>query len=197
MIMKKLFLSLGLALSTLLSTNATTLVIENNCHTYVCIDMIQTTEVNGVSYSFLVDSTCMFVVDGNGDTYYATDGDANNFQFPFLNTFPFSGYVLEGPGQTSNLPLATLPLPYIGDWPINTITQSDRHQFEYMKFTIKGAYGDGFGPELRGEPVLAAQGYLKDDANHIGSYYSPAGEDYEVTYFAMFGIYYFNFDDNI
>lgn len=193
--MKKLFLSLGLVLGTLLNANATQLIIENYCHTYVCIGMIQTTEVNGVNYSFLADSTCMFVVDGNGDTYYATDGDTTNFQFPFLNTFPFSGYVLEGPGQTSNLPLATLPLPYIGDWPINTITQSDRHQFEYMKFTIKGAYGDGFGPNPHPVPALAAQGYLRDNANHTGSYYSPAGMDYEVTYFAYEDLYYFTFSD--
>lgn len=186
--MKKLFLSFSLALGTLFSANATTLVIENQCHTYVCINMIQTNVVNGVNYVFLADvsNLCMFVVDGNGDTYYATDGDATNFQFPFLNTFPFSGYVYEGPGSIP-LPLATWPLPYIGDWPINT---SDRHQFNYMKFQLKGAGGDGFGP--------SGGIYTGEDSwNDTGTYYSPAGEDYEVTYFAVFGMYYFNFDDDI
>jgi len=186
MIMKKILLSLGLTLGTLFSANATTLVIEINCQTYVCINMIQTNVVNGVNYVFLADvsNLCMFVVDGNGYTYYATDGDANNFQFPFLNTFPFSGYVYEGPGSIP-LPLATFPLPVVGFG-----DDDNRYQFNYMKFQLKGANGNGFGPS---GGIYA--GTDSDTLSPPGTYYSPAGLEYEASYFFLMGIHYFEFND--
>ena len=184
--MKKLFLSLGLALGTIFSTNATTLVIENNCVTDVCIYMIQTNTVNGVSYVFIPDPTdlCGIYVPANGGSYYITDGDATNFQFPFLNEPPLSGNVLEGPGQTANLPVASLPLPPIDDW-----NSPDRYRFEYMKFTVKGASGAGIG--FNNPP------YSDNLPPETFDYDIFPGEQYSVQYVSFFGNYYFLFDDTL
>src|SRR5690606_15242212 len=185
MIMKKLFLSLGLALGTLLNANATQLVIVNNCHTYVCIQSIQTSTINGINYAYVNDSpinSCEFIID-SGDTYHISDGDTSNHQFPFLNIWPFAGNVYQGPGSIP-LPLAILPLPPAGT------ASPNRYQFNYIKFIIKGANGNGFGENNN-------SGTDNSTLTPPGTYYSPAGEPYYATYMKLSDIHYFEFSDNL
>lgn len=186
--MKKLFLSLGLALGTLLNANATTLVIENNCHTYVCIQDIETNKLNGVNYEFFY-GICNFSID-SGDVFQITDGDLSNFQFPFLNVWPFAGNVWEETVVGSTL--APLPLPSVG----NAIPQNTRYQLYSFKFELKGAGGTGFSPDTHPDPNLAAQGFLVDDAYYSGIYhFLPGQPEYDVTYFKMGSIYLLSFND--
>ncbi len=192
--MKKIFLSFSLALGTLFSTNATTLVIENQCQNYVCIYMITTTTINGVCYTYVADENnqCGININPN-DSYHITDGNPGNVQFPFLNEPPLSGNVLVGPGITDDLLPASLPLPPIGDW-----NSTDRYKFEYMKFTVKGAYGEGFGiyPNPFDYP-----NYPIDVPNFIPEetydYVAFPGEQYMVDYVSFFGNYYFLFEDTL
>lgn len=182
--MKKLFLSLGLALGTMFSTNASELIIINHCYTYLCVQMIQTSTVNGVNYAYLNEvpfDSCELLIPG-GTVFHLSDGLPGNVQFPFLNVWPFTGNVLQGPGQTANLPIATLPLP-----PTNN--ENERFRFQYMKFRLKGGYDDGFG--YNGN--LGGNGPYSS----TGTYHTPPGEPYEMFYVWYSGIHYFEFTDNL
>ena len=183
--MKKLFLSLGLALGNLFSANATTLFIENQCQNYVCIYMITTNTINGVCYTYVADANnqCGIYINPN-DSYHITDGDPGNVQFPFLNEPPLSGNVLVGPGITDDLEDADLPIPPIGDW-----NSPDRYRFEYMKFTVKGANGDGFG--FNNPP------YDNSFGPETYDYVAFPGEQYTVDYTSFLGYYYFLFEDTL
>lgn len=182
--MKKLFLSLGLALSTLLSTNATTLVIENNCHTYVCIQVIETAPISGVNYEYY-DGPCGFAVDSN-DVFEISDGMGTNRQFPFLNMGPFNNTTVmeETTGGSTG---AILPLPPTTD---NGYPGTTRYQLQNMKFQLKGANGIGIAPNNAGGVIMNDYAYI------TGTYvYLPGTPQYEVTFMRMGSVYYFSFND--
>jgi|SRR5690606_17143070 len=178
MIMKKLFL--GLVLGTLFSANATTLVIENNCQTYVCIQDIETNKLNGVSYEFFY-GICNFSID-SGDVFQITDGDLSNFQFPFLNVWPFAGNVMEETATGSTV--MTTSLPPSG----NSTPGNDRYQLYSFKYQLKTGNGTGFSPEI-------VNGNLVDNGGDTGLYFPGQPTEYSVTYFKLGSIYLFSFED--
>ena len=192
--MKKLFLSLGLALGTMFSVNATDLVIENQCHTYVCIQSIQTSTLNGISYEYY-NGLCGFSVNGGGTIFHISDGNINNYQFPFLNVWPFTGNVMEE--TTGGSTVAMLPLLSTSDneclnCPPNFLPATERYQLRGIKFQLNGASGTGFGPLYD----YVIQQPMEDNANFTGIYnYLPGMPQYEVTYFHIFEKYYFLFED--
>lgn len=103
-----------------------------------------------------------------------------------MNVYPFSGNVLQGPGLTSQLPLATLPLPFTTDITNNSPT---RFQFEYIKYQIKGRTGGtGFGPSSIGG------GFYQEMAsyNDILDLFNPP-IPYSVDFIRTGSIYYFSF----
>lgn len=171
--MKKLVCTLGMALVTFSSANATTFVIENKCHTYVTIYTIKITKPDYPSLQFYPGSNNIhhFIVNGNS-IFEISDNDSSNKQFPFLNQYPFAGYVNSDNGGQVNL-----PLPFA--------TQNDRYKFNYMKFVLKGAYEDGIG-------TYGTNGI--DGATKTGYFYEPNGVQYNVTYTNLFGMSYFLFE---
>lgn len=182
--MKKYILTL-FTLATL-NLSASTMVIENHTPGAVCIQMMSTNTLNGINYFYIdQDTHCQFTIESM-DVFEVTDFTSQNRQFPFLDVYPFSGNVLQGPGLTSQLPLATLPLPFTNDNGDNSPT---RFQFEYIKYLIKGRTGGtGFGPSSIGGVFYQEMASYNDT---LDLFNPPI--PYSADFIRMGSIYYFSF----
>src|SRR5690606_18763437 len=110
-------------------SSAATLIIDNSSSGNVQIPFIQTVKLD-YNYNVISDISFYGTVSNNwisissGNSYSITDNISNNFQFPFLNQYPFIGQV--------NTPL---PLPVTND---NLNPSSERYILSLFRFGMNG-----------------------------------------------------------
>ena len=179
--MKKIILTLAVLLGTF-SAQATTLLIENYCSQARARILHMMVAGPGGGCHFDISTTPNYFVIDPMDSFTITDGLMLNFQFPFLNVYPFSGNV------TFSNPAMSLPLPPAGDEPPNAIV--DRYQFMSMRFWLDNASADGMVADVN------ALGYYEDSASYSGVFNSlPGNPPYTVDYVKVGSIYWFSFSD--
>jgi|SRR5690606_5768491 len=181
--MKKIILPLAVLLGTF-SARASQIVIENNLPLDVCIQMFSAVnpsiDAQTANYEFVQPYDCFFQI-ASMDTFYFTNGQSSNMQFPFVIGFPYLGNVT-GYGGTLPLP------PTADDSPQNT--SGERYVFEYMKFRVEGGRDTGFGP---------VDDYNNDPFGNQAHYSStlpqlPTNPTYSVDFVRMGDLYYFGFN---
>ncbi|HLV46893.1 MAG TPA: hypothetical protein VKY32_07620 [Flavobacterium sp.] len=179
--MKKLILTLAVLLGTF-SAQATTLFIENYCSQARARILHMMLVGPGGECHFDVSLNPNYFVIDPMDSFTITDGLMGNFQFPFLDVFPFSGNV-----YFSN-PAMSLPLPPAGNEPPNAIV--DRYQFMSMRFWLDNAGTEGMSADYN------ASGYYEDTGSYTGVFNSlPGNPPYTVDYVKVGSIYWFSFND--
>lgn len=169
--MKQIILTLAVLLGTF-SAQATTLLIENYCsQARARILFMMIAKPGGGQCNFQVPGTNpgYFMIDPM-DSFTITDGVMNNFQFPFLNVYPFSGNVL----CFSSFPLM----------PVDSLNSPDRYRFMSMRF------------ELDNTSIMS---FLADPITETGSlsgtFSLPGNPPYTVDYARLGSIYWFSFND--
>lgn len=186
--MKKIILTLAVLLGTF-SAQATTLLIENYClQARVRILHIMIMKPGNPSsecyFTFPTNNPDYFMIDPM-DSFTITDGVMNNFQFPFLNVYPFSGNVTFISGS-----ITSLPLPPAANDPANAIV--DRYQFRSMRFQLDNAWAEGMVADYN----PSGSGYYEDTGSYTGVFnLLPGSPPYTVDYVKVGSIYWFSFND--
>jgi hypothetical protein len=170
--MKKTLFSLLLTIS-FTSIQATTLIIDNSSSGNVQIPFIQTVNLdsnNNVisSISFYGTVSNNWISISSGSVYSITDNLSNNYQFPFLNQYPFIGQVS-----------TTLPLPVTND---NLNPSSERYILSLFRFAMNDYLAYSFSTHN-----VNTYNY---DENVVRTFpYQGGGSTFDVNYARFFSYY--------
>lgn len=170
--MKKTLFSLLLTIS-FSSIQATTLIIDNSSNGNVKIPFIQTVKLD-YNYNVISDISFYGTVSNNwisissGNSYSITDNISNNFQFPFLNQYPFIGQVN-----------STLPLPVTTD---NSYPSSERYILSLFRFAMNDYLAYSFSTHNVNTNIY--------DENVVRTFpYQGGGSTFDVAYARFFSYY--------
>lgn len=170
--MKKTLFSLLLTIS-FSSIQATTLIIDNSSSGNVKIPFIQTVKLD-YNYNVISDISFYGTVSNNwisissGNSYSITDNISNNFQFPFLNQYPFIGQVN-----------STLPLPVTTD---NSYPSSERYILSLFRFAMNDYLAYSFSTHNVNTNIY--------DENVVRTFpYQGGGSTFDVAYARFFSYY--------
>lgn len=154
-------------------SSAATLIIDNSSSGDVQIPFIQTVKLDN-NYNVISDISFYGTVSSNwisvssGNSYSITDNISNNFQFPFLNQYPFIGQVN-----------STLPLPVTTD---NSYPSSERYILSLFRFAMNDYLAYSFSTHN-----VNTYNY---DENVIRTFpYQGGGSTFDVAYARFFSYY--------
>ena len=168
--MKKIILPLAVLLGTF-SAQASTLLIENYCSQARAriLYMVITKPGGQCEFQFPGTNLDYFMIDPM-DSFTITDGDILNFQFPFLNVYPFSGNV------SCLSPGSLIPV---------SLNSPDRYRFMIMRFLLDDAQIWSFSADM-----------ITETGSLTGAFdFLPGNPPYYVDYFRLGSTHYFSFSD--
>lgn len=154
-------------------SSAATLIIDNSSSGNVQIPFIQTVKLNNnynvissISFNGTVGSNWISISSGN--SYSITDNLSNNYQFPFLNQYPFIGQVN-----------STLPLPVTTD---NSYPSSERNILSLFRFAMNDYLAYSFSTHNVNTNIY--------DENVVRTFpYQGGGSTFDVAYARFFSYY--------
>lgn len=154
-------------------SSAATLIIDNSSSGNVQIPFIQTVNldsnynvISSISFYETVGSNWISVSSGN--IYSITDNLSGNYQFPFLNQYPFIGQVN-----------STLPLPVTTD---NSYPSSERYILSLFRFAMNDYLAYSFSTHNVNTNIY--------DENVVRTFpYQGGGSTFDVAYARFFSYY--------
>src|SRR5690606_8101851 len=154
-------------------SSAATLIIDNSSSGNVQIPFIQTVNLDN-NYNVISDISFYGTVSSNwisvssGNIYSITDNLSENYQFPFLNQYPFIGQVN-----------STLPLPVTTD---NSYPSSERYILSLFRFAMNDYLAYSFSTYNVNTNIY--------DENVIRTFpYQGGGSTFDVAYARFFSYY--------
>lgn len=154
-------------------SSAATLIIDNSSNGDVKIPFIQTVKLD-YNYNVISDISFYGTVSSNwisissGNAYSITDNLSNNYQFPFLNQYPFIGQVN-----------TTLPLPVTSD---NSYPSPERYILSLFRFAMNDYLAYSFSTHN-----VNTYNY---DENVVRTFpYQGGGSTFDVVFARIFSYY--------